>query len=172
MRSATRSLTMLHRRPYGVAQALGSVVERSGKILICCCPSPLVILAERDLFGQFFLRDDYLFAIDWQGHPATGLRQPALLYVDLREALRSGQHKWNDRLFEGFNSNHAGVFHRRGWPRRPRPQVNAGFSLHPVCPHNPFYVVLFFSWLFLFSFFFVYVQFTAGRRLGKQFFGL
>ena len=39
MRSATPSLTMLHRRPYGVAQALGSVVERSGEILICCCPA-------------------------------------------------------------------------------------------------------------------------------------
>ena len=53
----------------------------------------LVIPAERDLFGPFFLRDDYLFAVDWQGHP-TGLRQPALLYVDLRDALRTGQHSW------------------------------------------------------------------------------
>jgi hypothetical protein len=34
-----------------------------------------------------------LFAIDWQGHP-TGLRQPALLYVDLRDALRTGQPNW------------------------------------------------------------------------------
>ncbi|KAF8263734.1 hypothetical protein EI94DRAFT_1740257 [Lactarius quietus] len=41
----------------------------------------LVIPAERDLFGPFFLCDDYLFA-------------PALLYVDLRDALRSGQHRW------------------------------------------------------------------------------
>ena len=56
-------------------------------------PPRLVIPAERDLFGPFFLRDDYLFAIDWQGHP-TGLRQPALLYVDLRDALRTGQHLW------------------------------------------------------------------------------
>jgi hypothetical protein len=40
MLSATRSVTMFYRRPYGVAQALGSVVERSGKILICCCPAP------------------------------------------------------------------------------------------------------------------------------------
>ncbi|KAH9172579.1 hypothetical protein EDB89DRAFT_2069653 [Lactarius sanguifluus] len=53
----------------------------------------LVIPAERDLFGPFFLCDDYLFAVDWQGHP-TGLRQPALLYVDLRDALRTGQHRW------------------------------------------------------------------------------
>jgi len=53
----------------------------------------LVIPAERDLYGPFFLCDDYLFAVDWQGHP-TGLRQPALLYVDLREALRVGHHRW------------------------------------------------------------------------------
>ncbi|KAH8977029.1 hypothetical protein EDB86DRAFT_2838579 [Lactarius hatsudake] len=53
----------------------------------------LVIPAERDLFGPFFLCDDYLFAVDWQGHP-NGLRQPALLYVDLRDALRTGQHRW------------------------------------------------------------------------------
>jgi hypothetical protein len=53
----------------------------------------LVIPAERELFGPFFLCDDYLFAVDWQGHP-TGLRQPALLYVDLRDALRTGQHRW------------------------------------------------------------------------------
>ncbi|KAF8488049.1 hypothetical protein F5888DRAFT_1879353 [Russula emetica] len=53
----------------------------------------LVIPAERDLFDPFFLRDDYLFAVDWQGHP-TGLRHPALLYVDLRDALRTGKHSW------------------------------------------------------------------------------
>ena len=29
----------------------------------------VVIPAERDLFGPFFLCDDYLFAVDWQGHP-------------------------------------------------------------------------------------------------------
>jgi hypothetical protein len=34
-----------------------------------------------------------LFAIDWQGHP-TDLRQPALLCVDLRDALLTGQHNW------------------------------------------------------------------------------
>jgi hypothetical protein len=45
------------------------------------------------LIGPFFLRDDYLFAVDWQGHP-TSLRQPALLYVDLRNALRTGRHRW------------------------------------------------------------------------------
>ena len=74
----------------------------------------LVIPAERDLFGPFFLRDDYLFAIDWQGHP-TGLRQPALLYVDLRDALRTGQTPLEkNRLSEGFNRDHAGVSHRRG----------------------------------------------------------
>ena len=56
-------------------------------------PPRLVIPAERDLFGPFFLRDDHLFAVDWQGH-LTGLRQPALLYVDLRDALRTGQHLW------------------------------------------------------------------------------
>ena len=49
----------------------------------------LVIPAERELFGPFFLCDDYLFAVDWQGHPPG--RQPALLYVDLRDALRTGQ---------------------------------------------------------------------------------
>ncbi|KAI0296741.1 hypothetical protein B0F90DRAFT_1744731 [Multifurca ochricompacta] len=53
----------------------------------------LVIPSERDLFGPFFLCDDYLFAIDWQGHP-NGLRRPALLYVDLRDALHTGQHSW------------------------------------------------------------------------------
>lgn len=53
----------------------------------------LEIPAERDLFGPFFLCDDYLFAVDWQGNP-TSLRQPALLYVDLRDALRTGQHLW------------------------------------------------------------------------------
>jgi hypothetical protein len=52
----------------------------------------LVIPAERELFGPFFICDDYLFAVDWQGHPAG--RQPALLYVDLRDALRTGQHRW------------------------------------------------------------------------------
>ena len=58
-------------------------------------PSRLVIPAERDSSGPFFLRDDYLFAVDWQGHP-TGpiLRRPALLYVDLRDALRTGKHSW------------------------------------------------------------------------------
>ncbi len=60
---------------------------------LSAAPPRLVIPAERDLFGPFFLRDDYLFAVDWQGHP-TGLRQPALLYVDLRDALRTGQHSW------------------------------------------------------------------------------
>ena len=53
----------------------------------------LVIPSERDLFGPFFLCDDYLFAVDWQGNP-TGSRKPALLYVDLRDALRSGKHHW------------------------------------------------------------------------------
>ncbi|KAF8489547.1 hypothetical protein F5888DRAFT_1161856 [Russula emetica] len=56
-------------------------------------PPRLVIPAERDLFSPFFLREDYLFAVDLQGHP-TGLRQPALLYVDLRSALRTGKHSW------------------------------------------------------------------------------
>ncbi len=56
-------------------------------------PPRLVIPAERDLFGPFFLRDDYLFAVDWQGHPTHSLH-PALLYVDLRDALRTGQHNW------------------------------------------------------------------------------
>ncbi|KAI9507411.1 hypothetical protein F5148DRAFT_118062 [Russula earlei] len=53
----------------------------------------LVIPSERDLFGPFFLCDDYLFAVDWQGNPAA-LRPPALLYVDLRDALRTGQPIW------------------------------------------------------------------------------
>ena len=58
-------------------------------------PPRLVIPAERDLFGPFFLRDDYLFAVDWQGHPTgPSLRLPALLYVDLRDALRTGKHSW------------------------------------------------------------------------------
>jgi hypothetical protein len=60
---------------------------------LSAAPPRLVIPAERDLFGPFFLRDDYLFAVDWQGQP-TGLRQPALLYVDVRDALRTGQHSW------------------------------------------------------------------------------
>lgn len=53
----------------------------------------LVIPAERDLFGPYFLCDDYLFAVDWQGHLPDS-RQPALLYVDLRDALCTGQHRW------------------------------------------------------------------------------
>jgi hypothetical protein len=58
-------------------------------------PPRLVIPAERDSFGPFFLRDDYLFAVDWQGHPTgPSLRRPALLYVDLRDALRTGKHSW------------------------------------------------------------------------------
>lgn len=61
-----------------------------GKYLIA---PRLVIPAERDLYGPFFLCDDYLFAVDWQGHP-SGMRQPALLYVDLRDALRTGHHTW------------------------------------------------------------------------------
>ena len=60
---------------------------------LSAAPPRLVIPAERDLFGPFFLRDDYLFAVHWQGYP-TGLHQPALLYVDLRDALRTGQHSW------------------------------------------------------------------------------
>jgi hypothetical protein len=68
--------------------------EASWSDLGRCLTSPrLVIPAERDLYGPFFLCDDYLFAVDWQGQP-TGQRQPALLYVDLREALRTGQHLW------------------------------------------------------------------------------
>jgi hypothetical protein len=69
--------------------------EASWKDLSSAAAAPprLVVPAERDLFGPFFLRDDYLFAVDWQGHP-TGLRRPALLYVDLRDALRTGQHSW------------------------------------------------------------------------------
>ena len=55
----------------------------------------LVIPAERELFGPYFLCDDYLFAVDWQGGDQTpGARKPALLYVDLRDALRTGQHAW------------------------------------------------------------------------------
>lgn len=60
---------------------------------LSAAPPCLVIPAERDLFGPFFLRDDYLFVVDWQGHLAS-LRQPALLYVDLRDALRTGQRSW------------------------------------------------------------------------------
>ena len=59
----------------------------------CWLPRRVIIPAERDLFGPFFLRDDYLFAAHWQGH-LTGLHQPALSYVDLRDALRTGQHSW------------------------------------------------------------------------------
>jgi F-box domain len=64
-----------------------------GRYLSAAASPRLVIPAERDLFGPFFLRDDYLFAVDWQGHP-TGLRQPALLYVDLRKALCTGEYSW------------------------------------------------------------------------------
>lgn len=60
---------------------------------LSAAPPRLVIPAERALFGPFFLRDDYLFAVHWQGHPA-GPHQPALLYVDLRDALCTGQHSW------------------------------------------------------------------------------
>jgi hypothetical protein len=93
MRSATRSLTMFHRRPYGVTQTWEASWRDLGRYLSVAAPPKLVIPAEKDLFGPFFkfLRDDYLFAIDWQGHP-TGLRQPALLYADLLDALRTGQH--------------------------------------------------------------------------------
>ncbi|KAI0252941.1 hypothetical protein BJV78DRAFT_1281278 [Lactifluus subvellereus] len=61
----------------------------------------LVVPAERDLFGPFFLCDGYLFAVDRQGHGAQAghptslsVRQPALPYIDLRDALRTGQHTW------------------------------------------------------------------------------
>ena len=57
-------------------------------------PPPNVIPAERDLCGPFFLGDDHLFVIDWQGYP-TGLRQPALLYVDLRDEFHTGEHSWS-----------------------------------------------------------------------------
>ncbi|KAF8493675.1 hypothetical protein F5888DRAFT_716730 [Russula emetica] len=57
-------------------------------------PPRLVIPAE-GLFGPLFLQDDYLFSVDWQGHP-TGLRQPALLYVDLLSTLRTGRHRWRN----------------------------------------------------------------------------
>jgi hypothetical protein len=40
--------------------------------------------------------------------------------------------------------------------------VNAGFSFHPVFPHNPFNRV-FFSYGFA-ALFIVYVQFTDGRQ--------
>ena len=84
---------MFHRGPYGVAQTWEASWRELGRYLSAAAPPRLVIPAERDLFGPFFLRDDNLFAIDWQGQP-TGLRQPALLYVDLREALRTSQHNW------------------------------------------------------------------------------
>jgi hypothetical protein len=63
-----------------------------GRYLSASSPR-LVIPVERDLFGPFFLRDDYLFSVDWQDHP-TGLCQPALLYVDLRSTLRTSRHRW------------------------------------------------------------------------------
>ena len=64
-----------------------------GRYLSAAAPSRLVIPTERDLFGPFFLRDDYLFTIDWQGH-LTGLCRPALLYVDLHEVLCTGHQNW------------------------------------------------------------------------------
>jgi hypothetical protein len=82
-------------------EASWSDVGRFGRYLsaaavAAAAASPrLVIPAERDVFGPFFLRDDYLFAVDWQGHPTgSGLGRPALLYVDLRDALRTGKHSW------------------------------------------------------------------------------
>jgi hypothetical protein len=44
------------------------------------------------------------------------------------------------------------------------------FSLHPVCPHNPFnfgFFIYLFLWLLL-LFFSFYVQFTAGRQHGDE----
>ena len=51
----------------------------------------LMVPAERDLYGPFFLCDDYLFAVDWQGQP-TDQRPLALLYVNLRDVPRTDQH--------------------------------------------------------------------------------
>lgn len=53
---------------------------------------------ERGLLGPYFLRDDYLFAMHLQENSAD-LRQPALFYVDLRDALRTGQHSWRQILY-------------------------------------------------------------------------
>jgi hypothetical protein len=79
---------------------LGGIVERLGKnwkIFVCCC----CVTATRHTSGEgrvwpfFFLPDDYLFAVHWQGHPTgPGLGQPALLYVDLHDALHTGKHNW------------------------------------------------------------------------------
>ena len=41
------------------------------------------------MFGPFFLRDDYLFAI-----APDGSAPACTLYVDLRDALRTGQQNW------------------------------------------------------------------------------
>jgi len=44
-------------------------------------------------YGLFFLCDDYFFGVDWPDQP-TRQGQPASLYVDLRDALRTSQHLW------------------------------------------------------------------------------
>jgi len=92
--SATRFLTAFHSQPYGSLRRWEAPWNNLRRYFSATPPQPrLVIPAERDLFGPYFLRDDYLFAVDWQGHP-TGLRQLALLYVNLRDALRTSQHNW------------------------------------------------------------------------------
>ena len=55
----------------------------------------LVIPTERNLFGPYFLCDDCLFTVNWQGSDQTaGAHEPALLYIDLRNTLCTGQHVW------------------------------------------------------------------------------
>ena len=112
--------------------------------------------------SSYSAHNDYLITVHWQGHP-TGLHQSALLYVVLRDVLRTGHYRptqlEKDRLLsERFTRDLAGVFHRRGWPRRLRPQANAGFSFHPASPHNSFNVVAFLT-AFLLSQAFVYVRY-------------
>ena len=66
----------------------------------------------RDLHGPFFRCNNHHFAVDWQGQP-TDQRQLALLYGDLRDALRYGPAFMEaDRLFSvvmGVDRDNAGI---------------------------------------------------------------
>ena len=64
--------------------------------------------------SSYSAHNDYLITVHWQGHP-TGLHQSALLYVILRDVLRTGHYRptqlEKDRLSERFTRDLAGVFH-------------------------------------------------------------
>jgi hypothetical protein len=142
---------------------------------LSAAPPRLVIPAERDLYGPFFLHNDYLFAVDWQGHP-TGLRQPALLYVDLRDALRAGQHSWRkiDYLKGELQSRSRRRFPSKRMTSSSPSSGERRILSPPGLPPQPLLMSLFFPYGLSCRFFFVcckvYRQSTERRR--KPFFGL